>query len=509
MSIEMPKKRLIVVSNRLPMILVKGEGGKWSIASGSGGLVTALVPVLKNRGGLWVGWPGTIKEESRDIERIFQRATRKSGYTFAPVILTREEKNLFYYGFSNEVIWPLFHDLPSNCNFDPRYWHAYKEVNRKFAYTIAVNSRKNDYIWVHDYHLMNVAKELHKIGIKTPVGFFLHIPFPPLDIFLKLPWRLQILQALLEYDLIGFQTLRDRQNFVQCIRTLLKEAIVYGKGQVITCNIGERQVRIGSFPIGIDYNAFRKDAESQEVAERAWYIHEDIPNRKLILGVDRLDYTKGIPYRLEAFRNALIRYPELRRNVTFIQVVVPSRKDIPRYNELKVEIDRMVGDINGEFTQSGWVPIQYIFRNLERTELLAYYRTAEIALLTPLKDGMNLIAKEYCAANVDENGVLILSEFAGAAAQLHKGALLVNPFHIEDIADKIFLAYKMDREERQRRMRILRRSVREYNIFWWVDSFLRAAIAKDLGDFPLRPELVDYPMEGEKGQSNALPESHL
>ena len=489
-----PESRLIVVSNRLPIVLKRGEGGRLQMKSGSGGLVRALVPVLKNRGGMWVGWPGIESENGSDIKEFIANTTKNFGYAFKPVLLSAKEKNEYYSGFSNEVLWPLFHDMVSNCNFDPSYWETYQKVNRKFAETTAQNCRKNDYIWVHDYHLINVAKELRDLGIDSITGFFLHIPFPPLDIFVKLPWRFQILNAMLDYDLIGFQTLRDRRNFVQCVRTLLKGVYIYGKGQVISCRIGSREVRIGSFPISIDTRAFAEDAQTRDVAEKAWYIHEDLPNRKLIFSVDRLDYTKGIPHKLEAFRNALTRYPELRRNVTLIQVVVPSRRDIPAYSELKTEIDRLVGEINGQFTQSGWVPINYIFRHLGPEELLAYYRTSEVALITPLKDGLNLVAKEYCASNVDENGVLILSEFAGAAAQLQKGAIMVNPFNIELVADAIYQACTMDMEKRKIRMHKLRRSIRRYDIFRWVDYFLRASIAKDLNDFPL---LEDYVPEDE------------
>jgi trehalose 6-phosphate synthase len=367
---------------------------------------------------------------------------------------------------------------------------SYKKVNRKFAEVIIDNTSSDDYIWVHDYHLMSIAKEMREMGIDSPIGFFLHIPFPPLDIFLKLPWRSQILRHLLEYDIIGFQTLRDRTNFQQCIRTLISDATFQGKGRILSLTSGDRTVRVGNFPISIDFDEFVKLASTNEVAEKAWFIHEDLPQRHLILGVDRLDYTKGIPYRLEAFRNLLTRFPDLHRNISLLQIIVPSRADIPTYHNLKIEIERLVGDINGQFTQSGWIPIHYIFRHLDPIELLAYYRTAEIALLTPLKDGMNLVAKEYCASSLEENGVLILSEFAGAVAQLQKGALIVNPYDVEGIASTIYQAYTMDTEERRRRMRKLRQSIRRQDIYWWIDSFLKAAFAKDLEDFPLLDDYV-------------------
>jgi trehalose 6-phosphate synthase len=306
---------------------------------------------------------------------------------------------------------------------------------------------------------------------------------------MKLPWRFQILLAMLKYDLIGFQTLRDRRNFLHCVRMLVKGADISGRGQVLTLGFGKKRLRVGTFPISIDYGEFSNRAKSQEVSEKAWYLHEDLSGQQIILGVDRLDYTKGIPQKLKAFRYALKRFPELRGKVVLIQIVVPSRRDIPEYEDLKIEIEGLVGEINGKYTRSGWVPIHYIFRNLNRSELLAYYRTAEMALITPLKDGMNLVAKEYCASNLEKTGALILSEFAGATAQLQRGALLVNPHDIEGIAETIYQAYRMDQEERRIRMRKLRRSIRRQDIFWWVNSFLEAAIAKRLDNFPL---LEDY-----------------
>ena len=488
---EMPSggNRLVVVSNRLPFILTR-EQGRWSLRPGAGGLISALAPVLRNRGGMWIGWPGSAQGEIPDIDQLLSTATTNSGYTLKPVALNAEEKEKFYHGFSNEIIWPLFHDLQSHCNFDASYWHVYEDVNRKFADVIARNHKPEDFVWVHDYHLINVARELRQLGLRAQTGFFLHIPFPPLDIFLKLPWRFQMLHALLEYDLIGFQTLRDRRNFIQCIRTLIPDATLNGKGQVIAAHVGGREVRIGAFPIGIDYNEFAKKAASDDVQERVVRLRQDLRNRQIILGVDRLDYTKGISNRIEAFRNLLQRHPELHHKVTLIQVVVPSREDIPRYHALKNEIERMVGEINGQFTQSGWVPVHYIYRSLTRNELLAYYNAASIGLVTPLKDGMNLVAKEFCAASVEENSVLILSEFAGAAAQLQKGALLVNPYNTEEAADALYQAFNMPESERRTRMRKLRRAIREYDIFWWVDSFLRAAIAKDLSDFPMPEEYI-------------------
>jgi len=479
--------RLVVVSNRLPVVLTQSDEDHWEFEPSHGGLITALAPVLRNRGGLWIGWPGTLG--GGNLDEALDGASEKVGYKLRPVLLTEDEINGFYYGFSNEIVWPLFHDLQSRCNFNPGYWRIYQQVNRKFVEVIFDNLQSGDYLWVHDYHLMLVAPGLRERGFQGSVGFFLHIPFPPLDLFVKLPWRFEFLRAMLEYDLIGFQTPRDRRNFIQCVRTLIKDIEVEGRGRVLLVRAGGREIRVGVFPIGIDFKSFERDARSKDVSQAAWYIHENLPDRQIVLGVDRLDYSKGIPQRLEAFGTALARFPDLIENVSLVQIVVPSRANIPEYQLLKTEIEQMVGQINGQFTQAGWVPIHYAFRSMDRTELLAHYRMAEIGLVTPLKDGMNLIAKEYCACSLEENCVLILSEFAGSAAQLQRGALLVNPYDVEGVAEAIYQAFTMDPTERQLRMRRLRQTIRKHDIFWWVDSFLHAAIARQLDNFPV---LEDY-----------------
>lgn len=478
--------RIVAVSNRLPVVAER-VGDRWKIRSGSGGLVTALAPVLRHRGGLWIGWAGTV--ESQGPPPRFLSTSKKVGYTLIPVSISEEDLEGFYLGFANQVVWPLFHDFQDRCNFDPAFWYCYLDVNRRFAKVIQDQTLPDDYVWVHDYHLIHVAHFLKELGCPRKTGFFLHIPFPPPDLFLKLPWRNQVLRALLEFDLLGFQTVRDRRNFLLCLAQLCPDVKARGRGQVVSVHAGAREVRVGSFPISIDFEAFAQRAASREVADRAWFFHENYPEQQIILGVDRLDYTKGIPQRLQAFRLALEKHPELRGKTTLIQVVVPSRSEVPQYQELKAEIERLVGEINGEFTREGWVPIQYLYRHLDPVELLAYYRASEIALITPLKDGMNLVAKEFCAANIDGKGVLILSEFAGAAAQLHRGALMVNPYDREGVAEAIFRAYTMDRQERKSRMQKLREKIRKQNIFWWVDSFLLAALSRQLVDFP---PLEDY-----------------
>jgi len=465
--------RLIVVSNRLPFALDSTGEDLWTVTPAAGGLVSAVEPVLRERGGTWIGWPGTAGEIPKTP---FAEATRGAGYKVVPVALSETERDEFYYGYSNEVIWPLFHDLQNFCNFEPGYWQTYKAVNDRFADAIARCAQPNDFIWVHDYHLMDVAQALRERGVSQKLSgltFFLHIPFPPYDIFAKLPQQQRLLRALLQFDLLGFQTRRDVRNFLGCVRRVMSDARVVPRRELQLVRFEKRQIRLGYFPIGIDFDSFEKGAMSDAVARRSQELRARFRDCQLILGVDRLDYSKGIPERLRAYRDALERHTELRGRVVLIQVVVPSRVEIPRYHEFKQRIDRLVGDINGRFSTSNWLPVQYHFRSLDREDLLAHYRGCDIAFVTPLKDGMNLVAKEYCACRIDEDGALILSQFAGAAEQLKTGALLVNPYDVEEVADTVLKAFRMTTAERTARMKRMRRVVREENVFRWVDSFLR------------------------------------
>src|SRR2546423_6063193 len=468
--------RLIVVSNRLPFALDSAGEELWTVTPAAGGLVSAVEPVLRERGGTWIGWPGIAGKIPKGP---LAEATRGAGYKVVPVALSETERDEFYYGYSNEVIWPLFHDLQNFCNFEPAYWPAYKQVNERYADAIIRNARPDDFIWVHDYHLMYVAQALRERSAPQQLSaltFFLHIPFPPYDIFAKLPQQRRLLRALLQFDLLGFQNRRDVRNFLQCVRRVMPDAKVLSRGETQGIQFEKRKIRVGHFPIGIDFDSFENDAKSEAVAQRSQQLRASFPDCLLMLGSDRLDYSKGIPERLRAFRDVLERYPELRGRVVLIQVVVPSRAEIPRYIEFKGRIDRLVGDINGRFSTSTWIPVQYHFRGLEREELLARYRACDIAFLTPLKDGMNLVAKEYCACRTDEDGALILSQFAGAAEQLESDALLVNPYDVEQMADTILTAFRMNQPERSDRMKRMRRNVRKENVFSWVDSFLKAGV---------------------------------
>ena len=453
--------------------MLENDTGNWKIEPGSGGLVSALGPVLKERGGTWIGWPGT--SEDAPFQDIFKSSRDKFGYEIIPVPLDSGEVDDYYYGFSNETLWPLFHNMLGRAAFNRDHWDTYRRVNKKFADITAATAAEDDFIWVQDYQLLLVSKYLKKQRPGTEAGFFLHIPFPSPDIFFRLPWRLPIIRAMLSYDLVGFQTRKDQRNFIQCVKSLLPQARVRYRSPHSIVEVENRSVLAGTFPIGIDFNRYNDLAKSREAEQAAWFLHEKFAELKLLIGVDRLDYTKGIPSRFEAFELALKKYPDLHQKISLLQVVVPSRIDVPEYQAMKRRLDEMVGRINGLFSTLGWIPIHYVFGKLTPVELVAYYRSCEIALITPLNDGMNLVAKEYCAACINNRGILILSEFAGAARQLRKGALLVNPYDTEETADTIWRAYTMPVEERKGRMKKLRNQVRNKDVHHWVRTFLRAA----------------------------------
>ena len=483
------KQRLVVVSNRLPVALKKDKEDNWTVTPGAGGLVTALAPVLQDRGGVWVGWSGA--DDSSEVNQVLESFSSDAGYELRSVPLTAEEVDGYYYGFANEIIWPLFHDFQSRCNFSPEHWRTYLDVNLKFGEVVARYSSGDDFLWVHDYHLMHLAFMLRNMGVPRKTGFFLHIPFPPPDIFLKLPWRAKIVRALLEYDLVGFHTWRDTTNFMHCVRALAPETQAKRDKSMFQVSYMGRKVRVGSFPISIDFESFDGLARSREVQKKAKEFRSALKDRTVILGVDRLDYTKGIPERIKAVRHALVKYPELHDKISFVQLAVPSRAEIPEYNALKTEIEQLVGEVNGKFGKPGWVPVHYLYRSLPREELVAYYLGSDMALVSPLKDGMNLVAKEYCASHFRGEGTLLLSEFAGAAAQLqNRGATLINPYDIEGTAKAIRKAYYMEDHQRKADMRRLRASIRRQDIFWWLNSFLNAAVGRQLNDFS--PRQVEF-----------------
>jgi trehalose 6-phosphate synthase len=464
-------KKLIVVSNRLP-IVVDTDGESLEIRQSSGGLVSALNAVFRKYPGSWIGWPG-VSSLDREIDSWPNRPEVK----LVPVFLSERERQDFYCGFSNEIIWPLFHDLQSRCNFDPSYWNAYVEVNRRFTAAVLEEASPDDLVWVHDYHLALMGSQLREKGGDLNVVYFQHIPFPSWDIFEKLPWGAQIIESMLAFKIIGFQTERDLRNFTNCVANLNLGRVHKWSGEYLI----EHQHGTSTancFPVSIDYEHFATEAVTPHVEEKLASMREEFSGKRVILGVDRLDYTKGLPERLRSFARALELYPELRKNVSFIQVVVPSREGIPKYQDLKMEVERLVGEINGRYTDAGWIPIHFLYRHLDRPELLAYYRLADIALITPLKDGMNLVAKEYCAADVEEDGVLIISRFAGTAADLGTQALQVNPNDYDQVARQLNSALQMRENERRGRMSSLRAQIRRFDVNYWIESFLQECTDK-------------------------------
>jgi len=490
--------RLVVVSNRLPVVFHKNKKNDgWSSKTGSGGLVSALMPVLRDRGGMWIGWPGVVDGHG-SLDPYLEELSGQVGYGLEGVYLTDAQIEGFYQGFSNEIIWPLFHDLPADCRFDPQHWQAYLQVNRIFAKKVAEVLEPSDIVWVHDYHLIGVAAGLRRHEVSNRIGFFLHIPFPPPDIFLKLPWRDEILGGLLKYDLIGFQTLRDLRNFQRCLRALYKIKLI-GKGQVqslkaapLSAEAGlpqRTQLRVGSFPISIDFDHYADLAASEAAMHKLEELQHTFGDRQMILSVDRLDYTKGLLAKLRAFRCFLVKNPALYGKVVLSLHVVPSREAIDQYQQLRTEIEQFVSEINGAWSRPGWIPIHYYYHSMAPAELAAYYRRADIMLVSPLKDGMNLVAKEYCASHPEGDGILVLSEFAGAAAELQKGALLINPYDVEGTAARLYEAVTLEQDEIARRMGKLRRQIKRNDIYHWVNSYLNAIAGRDLESFP---KIEDY-----------------
>jgi trehalose 6-phosphate synthase len=365
-------------------------------------------------------------------------------------------------------------------SFDTENWNIYQDVNLRFAQKVAEVIDDDSIVWIHDYQLFYVGYYLRELGVKAHLNFFLHIPFPAVDLFRRLPWNRELLLAVLSHDHVGFQTPNDRRNFIACIKWFLPEAARSVRKRRSEIKYENRTTLVGYYPISIDFNEFADGSATREAADAAWYLRENIKAPVLALGLDRLDYTKGIPERFLAFERMLEKYPSAIGKISLLQIVVPSRLNVPDYQDLKTRLDGLSGRINARFSQQGWVPILYQFRELDRTQLLGHYRASDIALITPLRDGMNLVAKEYCASNIDETGVLVLSEFAGAAYQLAKGAILVNPYDLDVTADAIYAAFIMTPEEKRHRMRILRSGVKKFNLKKWVDWFFGSSPSNDL-----------------------------
>ena len=459
---QMITPRLTIVSNRLPAT-VSVRGSRVRVTPSSGGLATGLRAAHERGSGSWIGWPGetsALTPDQRERLRVDLERER-----LVPIELSVDDVRLYYEGFSNGVVWPLFHYLLDRAPMDGADWEAYRRVNRTFADAAVPAARQGDLVWVHDYHLMLVPEMIREQVPNARIGFFLHIPFPAVDVFRLLPWRAQILEGVLGADLVGFHTSSYTRHFAIALRHLLDVEVsgdhAWFRG---------RPVRIGAFPMGVDVEHFKTLAASSVVARRLDAIRRDVGPRQLLVGVDRLDYTKGIPRRLLAFERFLAQHPERRDEVRFIQVAVPSRGEVAEYRAFRRTVNEIVGRINSTMSSIGSVPLHYLHRSLSENELTALYRAAAVMLVTPLRDGMNLVAKEFVASRIDEDGVLILSEFAGAADELGD-AMIVNPYDIDAVAEAIETALSTTPDERRTRMHSLRQRVRGCTVHDWVSRF--------------------------------------
>jgi trehalose 6-phosphate synthase len=452
---------VVVVANRLPVDQVTEPDGTTRWQRSPGGLVTALEPFVANRGGAWVGWSGSAGEAPEPFE--------SGGMSLVPVELSEEEVDGYYEGMSNASLWPLYHDVVEKPEYHRRWWDTYVQVNHRFADRAAEVAGEGAIVWVHDYQLQLVPALLRQRRPDLTIGFFLHIPFPPYELFTQLPWRSAIVEGLLGADLVGFQLPAAASNFVQLARRLHE---LPARGGVIEYD--GRSVAAKAFPISIDTRAFDELAASPEVLERAAEIRKELGNpEKIILGVDRLDYTKGIGVRLEAFEELLEDGAVEAPHTVLVQVATPSRERVEHYVHMREQIEQQVGHINGVFGSIAGPPVHYFNQSMPREELAALYRVADVMLVTPYRDGMNLVAKEYVAARGDLGGVLVLSEFAGAAAELRQ-ALLVNPHDIAGVKAQLVRALRMDPDEGARRMRAMRRHLFRNDLDHWASSFFDA-----------------------------------
>lgn len=454
--------RVLIVANRLPVTVAVADGAL-DISRSAGGLASGLQRPHETSGGRWIGWPGIAGPLAEPLQAELDE--RLAAMRLVPVTLSADEAAHFYEAFSNGVLWPLFHYLVDQVPLHVQHWDAYEAINERFAEIVAREYRSGDVIWVHDYQLMLVPALLRRRLPDACIGFFLHIPFPASDIFRSLPMREALLAGVLGADLIGFHTGAYLRHFATSLTQVLGLS-----PEIEQVRWQERDVELGIFPMGIDAASFEQIATDRVAAEdiAALREHGDV---RILLGVDRLDYTKGIPRRLLAFEEMLARHPELHERVRLVQVAVPSREGVDAYVEFRELVEASVGRIQGRFGTPRWAPVHYVYRSVGEAELVALYRAADAMLVTPLRDGMNLVAKEFVASRTDGDGVLVLSEFAGAAAEMAE-AVLVNPFDIERTADAFHAALTMPEDERRSRMTALRTRVQQFDVHHWVQSFL-------------------------------------
>jgi trehalose 6-phosphate synthase len=460
---------VVVVANRLPVDKVEGADGKPRWQRSPGGLVTALEPFVARRGGAWVGWSGSAGSAPRPFE--------SGGMHLIPVPLSEDEVDKYYEGMANASLWPLYHDVVEKPEYHRAWWDTYVQVNRRFADRAAEVAAPGAIVWVHDYQLQLVPALLRQQRPDLTIGFFLHIPFPPYELFTQLPWRAAVVEGLLGADLVGFQRPAAAANFVHLARRL--HELETRKGQI---TYDSRTVVAKAFPISIDAREFDRLAASPDVVARAEEIRKELGNpNKIILGVDRLDYTKGISVRLQAFEELLEDGQVCAPDTVLVQVATPSRERVEHYVHMRETIEQQVGHINGVFGSIAGPAVHYFNQSMPREELAALYRAADVMLVTPYRDGMNLVAKEYVAARGDLAGALVLSEFAGAAAEL-KQAFLVNPHDIAGVKNQLVRALRIEPEEAARRMRAMRRYLFKNDLDHWAGSFFDALQAAKDGE---------------------------
>ena len=458
-------KKIILVSNRLPITVRKSEN-KFVFDHNAGGLASGLNSIQKNTGSVWVGWPGTYFSKRRLNNAATLEKKLVNELKYYPIFLSKTEIDEYYRGFCNSTIWPLFHYFTKTATYDRGFWESYKKVNEIFCGKILKIAGKNDIIWIHDYHLMLLPQLLRERLPEAKIGFFLHIPFPAFEVYRLLPQRSEILQGLLGADLIGFHTAEYTRHFLTSVYRLL--GLDYSLGQI---NTNGRLVKADSFPLGIDYQKIQGGLKESIVQKKARVFKGETGNRKIILSVDRLDYTKGILERLQAFSEFLEKYPARRKQVVLVMVAAPSRQEINEYWKLKKEVEKLVKNINSKYGDRQWTPVWYLHQTLNRNELLALYSLADVCLVTPLRDGMNLVSKEYVAARRDKKGVLILSEMAGAAEELTE-ALIINPSNKDEVVEAIEAALKMPIKEQQERNKIMQKKLGHYSEKWWTNRYL-------------------------------------
>ncbi|WP_372919515.1 bifunctional alpha,alpha-trehalose-phosphate synthase (UDP-forming)/trehalose-phosphatase [Salegentibacter sp.] len=467
--------KTIIISNRLPL-QISIEDKHLEVTPSVGGLATGLKSFHRDGDSIWIGWTGLTEEEipeelARDVK---EKAKEEACIS---VNLTAEEIEGFYYGFSNRTIWPLFHYFMEYSEAEHSFWEIYKQVNQKYANEVLKHYKEGDQIWVHDYQLLLVPNMIREIEPEATIGFFNHIPFPSYEVFRTLPWREEVLEGMLGADLIGFHTYDYERHFLSSVSRILRLQVDFNE-----VTLPERIVKVDSFPMGIDYDKFEQAArdhfkntseEKSDLQSRLDHHLKTTPEAKLILSIDRLDYTKGIANRIRAFEYFLDRNPEYIEKVRLVMLAVPSRSNVPQYQRLKREIDELVGRINGKFSTVNWTPIWYFYRSMPFENLIDLYTSCDVALLTPIRDGMNLVAKEFVATRTDHTGVLILSEMAGAAHEMNE-ALLINPNNFEQITEALKQALKMPKEEQIQRNIMLQKRLKRYSVEKWANDFMKA-----------------------------------